>query len=69
MFAGHQDAPPRTPRPVTPEEEALAVMDLAVGVTQDEIKARYKELVKLHHPDATGGDKAAEERLKSINQA
>jgi hypothetical protein len=69
MFAGHKDAPPRTPKPVTPEEEALAVMDLEVGVTADEIKARYKELVKLHHPDANGGDKAAEERLKSINQA
>ena len=69
MFAGHHDAPPRAPKPVTPEEEALAVMDLAIGVTQDEIKARYKELVKLHHPDANGGDKAAEERLKSINQA
>jgi DnaJ-domain-containing protein 1 len=69
MFAGHEDAPPRTPKAITPEEEALAVMDLQVGVTQDEIKARYKALVKLHHPDANGGDKAAEERLKSINQA
>jgi curved DNA-binding protein CbpA len=44
-------------------------MDLEVGVTPEQIKARYKELVKLHHPDANGGDKAAEERLKSINQA
>ena len=26
-------------------------------------------LVKLHHPDAHGGDKAAEEKLKIINQA
>jgi curved DNA-binding protein CbpA len=33
------------------------------------LKARYKELVKRHHPDAHGGDKAAEERLKVINQA
>lgn len=69
MFAGHQDAPPRTPRLVTPEEEALAVMNLAAGATPGEVKARYKELVKRHHPDANGGDKAAEERLKSINQA
>ena len=69
MFAGHRDAPPRTPQPPTPEEEALAVMDLGVGATPEEVKARYKELVKLHHPDANGGDKAAEERLKSINQA
>ena len=33
------------------------------------LKARYKVLVKLHHPDAHGGDKAAEEKLKIINQA
>jgi len=33
------------------------------------LKARYKTLVKLHHPDAHGGDKAAEEKLKIINQA
>jgi curved DNA-binding protein CbpA len=25
--------------------------------------------VKRHHPDANGGDKAAEERLKLINEA
>jgi curved DNA-binding protein CbpA len=33
------------------------------------LKARYKALVKLHHPDAHGGDKASEEKLKIINQA
>src|SRR5579883_2904923 len=32
-------------------------------------KARYKVLVKQHHPDTHGGDKAAEEKLKLINQA
>jgi curved DNA-binding protein CbpA len=26
-------------------------------------------LAKQHHPDATGGDKQAEERLKDINRA
>ncbi|MBI3451812.1 MAG: DnaJ domain-containing protein [Rhodospirillales bacterium] len=56
-------------RPATPEEEALAVMDLDNAATPGEIKARYKALVKRHHPDANGGDKQAEERLKSINQA
>ena len=30
---------------------------------------RYKELVKLHHPDVHGGDKAAEEKLKEVNLA
>ncbi|PWC43601.1 J domain-containing protein [Azospirillum sp. TSO22-1] len=53
----------------TPEEEALAVLDLAPPVDFARIKARYRELAKLHHPDANGGDRAAEERLKDINQA
>ncbi len=44
-------------------------MDLTPPVTEDRLKARYKELVKRHHPDANGGDKEAEERLKLINQA
>ena len=51
------------------EAEALAVFELSGPVTIEEVKARYKELVKLHHPDRHGGDKVAEERLKIINQA
>ena len=38
-------------------------------VSMDVLKARYKELAKRHHPDANGGDRAAEERLKTINLA
>jgi len=34
-----------------------------------ELKRRYKNLAKEHHPDLHGGDKAAEERLKLINEA
>lgn len=59
----------RLGRGATPEEEALAVFALQGPVTMKDIKARYKELVKRHHPDTNGGDKAAEERLKIINQA
>lgn len=51
------------------ETEALLVFELAAPVTLQTVKARYKELVKLHHPDRHGGDKLAEERLKVINQA
>jgi len=50
-------------------EQALAVFDLEPPLTPTHLKARYKVLVKLHHPDAHGGDKAAEEKLKIINQA
>lgn len=49
--------------------EALAILSLPPDATPAEVKSRYKELVKRHHPDANGGDKDAEERLKSINQA
>jgi hypothetical protein len=49
--------------------QAMVVMALSPPLTLRAIKARYKELVKLHHPDANGGDKSAEERLKVINAA
>jgi len=48
---------------------ALAVFGLRHPVTSDDVKARYKVLVKLHHPDANGGAKAAEEKLKEVNEA
>ena len=51
------------------KERMLKVMNLEHDATPDELKARYKELVKRHHPDVNGGDKDAEERLKLINEA
>jgi hypothetical protein len=50
-------------------EQALAVFEIEPPFTLVRLKARYKALVKLHHPDAHGGDKVAEEKLKIINQA
>ena len=35
----------------------------------DDVKTRYKELVKRHHPDANGGTKAAEEEFKKVTEA
>jgi hypothetical protein len=64
---GYQ-APPR-PAPTTEEGHALAVLDLTIPVEFAAIKARYIELVKEHHPDANGGSKESEEKLKSINLA
>ena len=53
----------------TAEEKALRVLELKAPVSVAAVKLRYKELVKRHHPDANGGDKAAEERFKQINEA
>ena len=51
------------------EREALSVLGMVAPVTRADIKQRYKILAKSLHPDANGGDKKAEERLKSVNHA
>jgi hypothetical protein len=48
------------------ERKALDVLGLDVGAEAAEIKARFKELVKRHHPDANGGDREFEDRLREI---
>lgn len=55
--------------PQTPEAQALARMGLTAPVTLEEIRLRYRELVRIHHPDRTGGDKTSEEVLKSVTMA
>jgi len=60
------------PRPFpsdSPLAKAFATMDLVPPVTVDAVKARYKKLVKRHHPDANDGCKKAEELFKKIVQA
>jgi hypothetical protein len=49
--------------------EPLATLGLSWPTTLDAVKLRYKELAKRHHPDANGGSRDAEERLKTINVA
>ena len=56
-------------RPRTAESDALAVLELDLPTDFTQIRARYRELVKIHHPDANGGAPAAEEKIKQINQA
>ena len=48
---------------------ALAALELDARADEAAIKARYKELVKRHHPDANGGDRSSEEKLREIIQA
>ena len=49
--------------------DPLRALGLEWPVSMDVLKTRYKELAKRHHPDANGGDRSAEERLKVINIA
>lgn len=74
MFGG--DAPRSQPqgepkrRPLRNlERRSFAALDLEGDETGGQIKARYKALVKQLHPDANGGDRSSEERLRQIIQA
>jgi hypothetical protein len=51
------------------ELKSLESLNLSAGATREEIKARFKQLVKRHHPDANGGDKRSEDKLREIIQA
>ena len=52
-----------------PNEQREALRTLGLQVSFQEIKDRYKALVKTLHPDLNGGKKDAEEQLKVINSA
>lgn len=51
------------------ERKALKTLDLGENASREDIKTRFKMLVKLHHPDANGGDSRSEEKLREIIQA
>ena len=57
------------PKPDQRTARALAVFDLEIPVSLEDVKARYKELVKRHHPDTNKGTKAAEEKFKQVTEA
>ena len=63
---GEASRHPETPSAL---REPLDALGLAWPVSLDEVKSRYKDLAKRHHPDANNGDRSAEERLKTINHA
>jgi DnaJ-domain-containing protein 1 len=51
----------------SPEFEALAIFGLSPPLNLENIKKRYKELAKKHHPDLNKGCPKSEEQLKVIN--
>lgn len=62
--SGHERSPT-----AGPELSAMREMNLSAPLTIEQVRARYRELCKIHHPDANGGAKEAEERFKRIGQA
>lgn len=72
IWARYARAQGRGPDPVRvvklhePDRRAFEMLGFKTTAKAEEIKRAYKTLVKIHHPDANGGDKASEERLRSI---
>jgi len=51
------------------ERKCLRALDLDANATSRDIKARFKLLVKRHHPDHNGGDRRSEDQLREVIQA
>lgn len=72
VLGGNQaGADPKTQRrPIrNVERKSLVALNLDETASAQDIKNRYKQLVKRHHPDANGGDRASEDKLREIIQA
>lgn len=67
--AAEPEKPRRVARLTKTQLDALAVLHLEENATLHQIKARYKELVKRFHPDANGGNRGTEERLRQVIKA
>lgn len=49
------------------ERDALNIFNLSYPFTKEELRKKYKVLVKKYHPDLNAGSKEAEERFKIIS--
>lgn len=74
FFAKTTDKEPPEPekkrRPIrNMERKCLTSLGLDETANADDVKSRFKELVKRYHPDLNGGDNSATDRLRDIIQA
>ena len=71
LFGADAPRPGSGRRPDNPSlgnmaRKSLRALNLDDHATKPEIKSRFKDLVKRHHPDANGGDRSSEDRLREI---
>ena len=66
---GHARTAPESRKIFNAQRRALDVLGLEADAKRADIKTRFKMLVKRHHPDANGGDRGSEAKLREIIQA
>ncbi|MEN8615124.1 DnaJ C-terminal domain-containing protein [Dehalogenimonas sp. THU2] len=50
-------------------KDYYAILGIARGATQEEVKKAFRKLARKYHPDVNPGDKASEAKFKEINEA
>ena len=63
---GHARPAPEGRKILNAQRRAFDVLGLEADAKRADIKARFKMLVKRHHPDANGGDRGSEDPLREI---
>jgi hypothetical protein len=66
QHAGHARTAPEARKIFNAQRRALEVLGLEGDAQRADIKAKFKMLVKRHHPDANGGDRGSEAQLREI---
>ncbi len=52
-----------------PTKDLYTILGVPRDTSQEDIRKAYLKLAHKYHPDKTGGDKAAEQKLKAVNAA
>jgi hypothetical protein len=65
-LAGDARTAPEQRKIFNAQRRALDALGLEADAERADIKSRFKTLVKRHHPDANGGDRGSEARLREI---
>jgi hypothetical protein len=66
QHSGHARTAPEQRKIFNAQRRALEVLGLEPDAERADIKSKFKMLVKRHHPDANGGDRASEAQLREI---
>src|SRR5229473_1245543 len=55
--------------PPAANKDYYATLGLKKNASAEEIRKAFKKLARKHHPDVNPGDKAAEEKFKTLSEA